>query len=126
MDLIPCFNKRLSRSQALRNFNILSGASLTLDAGLVSTSKVAAEHYVSKTNPIKHILIACQENHSFDNYFGYYPRVGVFGVPSNYTQPDGKGGTVTPHHAFFPITADPSHTWQSIHRERNHGAMDGF
>src|SRR5215471_7079619 len=126
MDLIPCFNKRLSRSQALRNFNILSGASLTLDAGLVSTSKVAAEHYESKTNPINHILIACQENHSFDNYFGYYPGAGAFGVPSNYSQPDGNGGTVTPQHALFPIGSDPSHTWQSLHSEWNKGAMDGF
>ena len=126
MDLRHWFDRRVSRRHAIRNFGILAGASLSLDAGLFAVSRAAAEQYKSKTNPIDHILIACQENHSFDNYFGYYPRVGAFGVPANYSQPDGKGGIVTPQHALLPITADPSHTWQSIHSEWNHGAMDGF
>src|SRR5437763_10497742 len=113
MDLRQWFNERLSRRSAIRKLGILAGASFSLDTGLFAVSKVAAEELKSKTNPINHILIACQENHSFDNYFGYYPRVGAFGVPAHYSQPDGKGGTVTPQHAFLPITADPSHTWQS-------------
>jgi phospholipase C len=110
----------------IRNLGILAGAGLSIDAGIFATSRVTAQKYVSNTNSINHILIACQENHSFDNYFGYYPGVGAFGVPSNYSQPDGKGGTVTPQHALLPITTDPSHTWQSIHSEWNNGTMDGF
>jgi len=126
MDLRQWFSMRLSRRRAIRTLGILTGAGLSIDAGIFATSRVTAEKYVSNTNPINHILIACQENHSFDNYFGYYPRVGAFGVPSNYSQPDGNGGTVTPQHALLPITPDPSHTWQSIHSEWNNGAMDGF
>ncbi len=126
MDLRQWFSMRLSRRRAIRALGILTGAGLSIDAGIFAASRVAAEKYVSNTNPINHILIACQENHSFDNYFGYYPRVGAFGVPSNYSQPDGNGGTVTPQHALLPTTTDLSHTWQSIHSEWNNGAMDGF
>jgi phospholipase C len=126
MDLRQWFSMRLSRRRAIRNLGILAGAGLSIDAGIFAASRVAAEMYAGNSNPINHILIACQENHSFDNYFGYYPRAGAFGVPSNYSQPDGNGGTVTPHHDFLPIGFDPSHTWQSIHSEWNNGAMDGF
>jgi phospholipase C len=126
MDLRQWFSKRLSRRRAIRNLGILAGAGLSIDAGIFAASRVAAETQIGNSNPIDHILIASQENHSFDNYFGYYPRAGAFGVPSNYSQPDGNGGTVTPQHAFLPIGADPSHTWQSIHSEWNKGAMDGF
>ena len=126
MDPRQWFSIRLSRRRAIRNFGLLAGAGLSIDAGIFAASKVYAANFGSNTNPINHILIACQENHSFDNYFGYYPRAGTFGVPSNYSQPDGNGGKVTPQHAFLPITLDPSHTWQSIHSEWNNGAMDGF
>jgi phospholipase C len=126
MDLRQWFSKRLSRRRAIRNLGILAGAGLSIDAGIFAASRVAAETQTGTSNPIDHILIASQENHSFDNYFGYYPRAGAFGVPANYSQPDGNGGKVTPQHAFLPIGADPSHTWQSIHSEWNKGAMDGF
>jgi len=126
MDLRQWFSMHLSRRLAIRALGILAGAGLSIDAGIFAASRATAEKYVSNTNPINHILIACQENHSFDNYFGYYPRVGAFGVPLNYSQPDGNGGTATPQHAPLPVTTDPSHTWQSIHSEWNHGAMDGF
>src|SRR3989440_3660640 len=102
------------------------GAGLTLDAGISSVSKVLASMHSPDVNPINHVLIVCQENRSFDHYFGYYPKAGSFGVPAHYSQPDGKGGTVTPHHDFFPVSLDPSHSWQSIHSEWNHGAMNGF
>jgi len=126
MDLRQWFTTRLSRRRAIRNLGILAGAGLSIDAGIFAASKVTAEKYASNSSSINHILIACQENHSFDNYFGYYPRAGAFGVPSDYSQPDGNGGTITPHHSILPIEADLSHTWQSIHSEWNNGAMDGF
>jgi len=75
---------------------------------------------------IHHVIIACQENHSFDAYFGHYPRAGKFGIPSNYSQPDGRGSTVKPYHFSSPPSTDIGHTWLSIHNEWNHGAMDGF
>src|SRR6266513_1313835 len=46
--------------------------------------------------PIEHIIIDCQENRSFDHYFGFAPFAGPYGVPPGYTQPDGQGGTVAP------------------------------
>ncbi|HZS79546.1 MAG TPA: alkaline phosphatase family protein [Ktedonobacteraceae bacterium] len=123
MNVRRWFHTRQSRRKALRNLGILAGAGLTIDAGVLAARKVAAS---SDANPINHVLIACQENRTFDHYFGYYPHAGAFGVPANYSQPDGNGGTVTPHHFDFSITGDPSHTWQSIHSEWDRGKMDRF
>lgn len=124
MDLQQAFYKRQSRRKVLRQFGMLAGMSLALDACswnipfLTSTS--------ATLDSIQHVIIACQENHTFDVYFGYYPGAGNFGVPSNYSQPDGSGGTVKPHHFPSPTSADIDHSWLSIQREWNHGAMDGF
>src|SRR5713226_6864183 len=127
MDLQQWFNKRQSRRRTLQQLGVLAGAGLTLDAGIFSASTAKASIAdPAAANPIKHILIACQENRTFDEYFGYYPRAGKFGVPSNYSQPDGNGGTVTPHHNFFSMSGDLTHSWQAIHSEWNHGKMDGF
>lgn len=76
--------------------------------------------------PIEHVIVACQENRSFDEYFGYYPGLGKFGVPADYAQPDGKGGMVKPFHFSLPITPYISNTWPVIHKEWHQGAMDGF
>jgi phospholipase C len=119
---------RQTRRQILRNLSMLAGAGLAVGVGYQVVESVAAASAGSRTSsvPIDHILIACQENRTFDTYFGYYTRAGAFGVPAGYTQPDGKGGRIAPHHFFLPISGDPSHTWQSIHSEWNAGKMDGF
>jgi phospholipase C len=79
--------------------------------------------------PIEHIIVCCQENHSFDSYYGSYSGLPAgFGIPAGYTQPDGQGGTVAPTH-FTNLTTDnidPDHSWADIHAEWNNGAMDGF
>ena len=48
----------------------------------------------SPATPIEHIIVACQENRSFDHYFGYAPQVQAagFGPPPGYSQPN-PGGT---------------------------------
>src|SRR2546421_9024222 len=92
----------------------------------VSVNRLRTSMTEGDANLINHVLVACQENHTFDTYFGYYPRAGPFGIPANYFQPDGHGGTVTPHHNSLPFSLDPSHSWQSIHSEWNNGKMDGF
>ena len=125
MDLHNWFKLRQSRRKAIRNLGIIAGAGLAIDAGVLAAERVAADP-LAQPNPIKHILIACQENHSFDNYFGYYPHAGKFGLPAGYSQPDGNGGRVTPQHVGFPFMGDISHTWQSIHAEWDSGKMDGF
>jgi phospholipase C len=126
MSLQKWFNVRQSRRQTLRQLGLLGGAGLTLGTGIYSLSKVLAAKAQGDVNPINHVLVACQENRSFDEYFGYYRRAGAFGVPAGYAQPDGKGGTVSPHHFWFPISQDISHSWHAIHSEWNNGRMDGF
>jgi phospholipase C len=83
----------------------------------------------SPSTPIQHIIVCCQENHSFDNYFGSYSGLPAgFGIPPGFTQPDGRGGTVAPFH-FTDLTSDgqdPFHDWSSIHSEWDNGQMDGF
>jgi phospholipase C len=81
------------------------------------------------STPIQHIIVCCQENHSFDSYFGSYSGLPAgYGIPAGFTQPDGQGGTVAPTH-FTNLTTDnddPDHAWADIHAEWNNGAMDGF
>jgi phospholipase C len=126
MSLRRFFSLRQSRRQALRNVSILAGAGLALGTGYQVIQHVAASTGGASSAPIDHVLIACQENRTFDTYFGYYHRAGAFGVPPGYTQPDGEGGTAAPHHFFLPISGDPSHSWQSIHSEWANGRMNGF
>ena len=78
------------------------------------------------TTPIEHVIISCQENRSFDHYFGYAPFVGSHGVPSGYSQPDGAGGSVVPYRFTELSTPDVPHSWSDIHEQWNGGAMDGF
>ena len=48
--------------------------------------------------PIEHLIISCQENRSFDHYYGFAPQVqkAGYGPPPGYAQPDGHGGSVAP------------------------------
>jgi len=78
------------------------------------------------TTPIEHIVISCQENRSFDHYFGFAPWIGSYGVPAGYSQPDGMGGTVEPRHETALETPDIPHSWAAIHEQYAGGAMDGF
>lgn len=76
--------------------------------------------------PVKHVVIDCQENRSFDHYYGFAPWIGRYGVPPGYSQPDGKGGQVRPFHLPAPTSSDPAHDWYAVHREWDFGLMDGF
>ena len=76
--------------------------------------------------PIQHVVIACQENHSFDNYYGFAPFVGAYGVPAGYSQPDGPGGRIKPYHFGSLTPLDVPHDWWTTHQELDHGRMDGF
>jgi phospholipase C len=79
-------------------------------------------------SPIDHLVVSCQENRSFDHYFGYAPQVQAkgYGPPAGYTQPDAAGVG----HAPFELTAvrsvDPPHGWRDVHSQWNGGQMDGF
>ena len=81
-----------------------------------------------REGPIRHIIVSCQENRSFDHYFGFAPQVKRrgFGPPAGFTQPDAAGGA----HAPFELTAltsdDPPHSWSAVHEQYDDGKMDGF
>jgi phospholipase C len=86
--------------------------------------------------PFDHIVVVMMENHSFDNYLGMLPRRGqpladgftfdAAGRPTNRNPV--KGGYITLQHAPTLCTPDgsASQSWNSTHKEMNHGRMDGF
>src|SRR5205085_1157928 len=101
--------------------------SLTLHACATSPSgHTPTVSGLGSINSLQHIVIACQENRTFDTYFGDYPQAGRFGIPHGYSQPDGKGGSIQPSHFQLHDTQDVAHDWQTIHREWDNGKMDGF
>ena len=78
--------------------------------------------------PIRNLVISCQENHSFDSYFGFAPEVqrGGFGPPPGFSQPDAAGGVHRVFHQTALRTADPPHSWAASHLQYDRGRMDGF
>src|SRR5258708_33881987 len=108
MDLRKWFTSRQSLRSMLENRGMLAGLGLTDEAGMFATRETRAAIVGSDINPVNHVLIACQENRTFDDYFGYYPKAGKFGLPANYTLPESKGGTVTPLHNLLPTSNHPS------------------
>jgi len=125
MEMHELFTARQSRRAALRTIGALAGMSFTLGA-CDSQTKVPVGPIKGSFESITHVLVACQENRTFDAYFGHYPKAGAFGMPANYSLPDGKGGRIEPYHFTTDITGDIKHDWQHIHSEWNKGAMDGF
>src|SRR6266850_4487734 len=65
--------------------------------------------------PIRHVIVDMQENRSFDHYYGFAPFAGKYGVPQGYTQPDGQGGALTPHHFTSLTTPDIGHGRGATH-----------
>ncbi len=86
-------------------------------------------------SPIQHIVIVMQENHSFDEYFGMLARSGQpkadgftfdrSGQPTN-SNPV-PGGRQRVFHRLSPCPGSSAgQSWNSTHREIDHGRMDGF
>ena len=123
MSLQDYFQQQQSRRTTLKQLGIAAGAGMGIGTGLLATLGKA----FASTNPIEHIIILCQENRTFDNYFGYYDGAGQYGVPAGFSVPGGVfGGRTKPYHFPTPITTDISHSWADIHKEWDHGQMDGF
>jgi phospholipase C len=99
-------------------------------SGLAAPAATASTPRMIRTSrrhcPIRHVVIDCQENRSFDHYYGYAPWIGPYGVPSGFSQPDGHGGQVRPFHLKHTSSPDIGHSWDEIHREWDFGRMDGF
>lgn len=80
----------------------------------------------SPATPLRHVIIDCQENRSFDSYYGFASFAGSAGVPAGYAQPDGDGAAVAPFEFTSLSTPDIGHSWHDVHLEWNAGAMNGF
>jgi phospholipase C len=81
----------------------------------------------AEVNPIKHIIVIVQENHTFDNYFGTYP--GANGINNSIALPisPNSSETVSPYHlpsAVPPV--DLCHERGCALQSYNNGRMDGF
>ena len=54
-------------------------------AASVVAASMAGAAVTQATNPIQHVVVIMEENHTFDNYFGDFPGVGANGI----TEPAG-------------------------------------
>ncbi|HEY4115783.1 MAG TPA: alkaline phosphatase family protein [Rhizomicrobium sp.] len=85
------------------------------------------------SNKIKHVVILCQENRSFDHYFGAFAyQLGNEGNraagfrPQHLAYGDSKGELHHPYHLRQFCDEDPDHSWEGSHAKWNNGAMDGW
>jgi phospholipase C len=100
-----------------------------LGGTLWATAPAAARARARRSaSPIKTLVISCQENRSFDHYYGYAEQVqqAGFGPPPGYFQPDSSGGKHYPFEFTALSTPDPPHYWEAVHAQVDAGAMDGF
>jgi phospholipase C len=121
------FGTRLTRRSFLQRAGL--GAAVALGGTPWKAALAASKPRTLPANtPLEHVIISCQENRSFDHYFGYAPQVQAagFGPPAGYAQPDGVGGKVVPYEFTSLSTPDIGHSWTAVHDEWNNGAMDGF
>ncbi len=90
----------------------------------------AAPNHPRTTTPIEHLVVVMQENHTYDNYFGTYPRGD--GLPRGVCMPldpDRKGGRcVRPFHIGDNgiVPRDLDHSRSTYLGQLNGGRMDGF
>ncbi len=121
------FRARLTRRSFLQRAGL--GAAIALGGTPWKAALAAGTPQPrAASTPLEHVIISCQENRSFDHYYGYAPQVQAagFGPPAGYSQPDGAGGTVVPYRFTSLATPDIGHSWTAVHDEWNSGAMDGF
>jgi phospholipase C len=84
-------------------------------------------------NKIKHVVIICQENRSFDHYFGEFAStLGTPGhratgfEPSALTYYNSAGTAYHPYHLTHFCDQDPDHSWEGSHTKWADGVMSGW
>jgi phospholipase C len=81
----------------------------------------------SDTIPINHFIYIIQENHSFDNYFGTYPKADGIKPGTKLAEKPGGPRIYKPFHlSGNAIPQDLSHAWDAARTAYDHGRMDGF
>jgi phospholipase C len=128
----------LSRRQFIaRAMSAAGGLAL---AQLLPPMKVAAQSVGApdqanwpSTNKIKHIVILCQENRSFDHYFGSFASMFGSGgdkalgfTPAQLTYANASGEKFHPYHLTHYCDQDPDHSWDGSHLKWDSGKMDGW
>src|SRR5437867_3358600 len=116
----------LTRRSFLERSTVAGAAVLGTTLWPTAAAAARARRTVAAATPLNHVVISCQENRSFDHYFGFAPWVGPYGPPPGYAQPDGNGGSVAPYRFTELGTPDIGHSWGAVHGEYDGGAMDGF
>src|SRR6266540_3314637 len=119
-------DRRIGRRAFLKGAGALGAAGVIAPALSTGPALARGAAAQSGTTPLQHIIVDCQENRSFDHYYGFAPFAGQFGVPAGYSQPDGQGGSVAPFEFTSLSTPDIGHSWSAVHSEWDAGAMDGF
>jgi phospholipase C len=122
------FEAALTRRSFLKGTGAAGAAVLGGTLWATAPAAARARRVRAVQTPLRHVLIDCQENRSFDHYFGFAPQVQKAGLgpPPGYSQPDGRGGTVVPFRTPELATPDIGHSWDAVHGEWAGGAMDGF
>src|SRR3954469_4691667 len=103
-----------------------AGAALLGGSGWATAAVAARARRAAPA--IRNLVICCQENRSFDHYFGFAPEVQAkgFGPPAGYSQPDENGVAPPVFHLTDLAPLNPDHSWAGIHRQYNLGRVDGF
>lgn len=122
----------MAEQRTVTRRDVLKGAGAAGVAGmalpLLPTATAAARSPRRRRSrlPIENIVVDCQENRSFDHYYGFARWIDGYGVPAGFSQPDGHGGSVRPQHLTSFSTTDIGHSWTAMHSEWDGGRMDGF
>ena len=95
---------RFTREVFLRRTGAAGAGMLFPPRSVWATAAARARRHGRRGDPpIRNLVISCQENRSFDSYFGFAPEVQRrgFGPPPGFSQPDASGG----RHPVFHRTA---------------------
>ena len=99
-------------------------------AGALVTETLPLTESQRAAIPIGHVIVAMKENRSFDHLLGRLAESGqpdAEAIPASFGNRDKSGALVTPHRLDTTcVNQDPGHQWAEMHRQVNHGAMDGF
>jgi phospholipase C len=103
-------------------------AAVALAAVAAPAAQAATPEETETTTPIKHFIVLMQENHSYDNYFGTYPKGD--GIPADVCMPENlkepAKGCVEPFRLGNSEIEDLNHSSRVARRQLNDGKMDGF
>src|SRR5258707_12732899 len=120
-DRAPAPSPRVGRRAFLKAVGAVSAAGIAAPVlsgtrALASTGARSARA-AARATPLQHVIIDCQENRSFDHYYGFAPFAGSARVPAWDSQPDGAGGSAARVAFPYLFTQDIGHCLTAVHSE---------